>query len=206
MHWNGIIFHFLLCFSLLFFSQLFVRPPHVGPNYGGGNEDNGTSFKRSHACTPTLSALNPAASPPPTRTSTGDSCTLIGKSGSVSCGVTAPFSWVLVQKAVCALQESISQSCISSAALWWGEWWPPPRGLMPYPSLLHPEPLSLFVFTSVCSLCLIQWNYEPCCVGPPEMGHGGEFWQNVVLWRGQWQITLVFLAWEPHEWYEQTKR
>ena len=29
------------------------------------------------------------------------------------------------------------------------------------------------------SLGLTQWNYEPCCVGPPKrMGHGGEFWQN----------------------------
>ena len=26
-------------------------------------------------------------------------------------------------------------------ALWWSEWLPPPRGLMPYPGLLHPEPL-----------------------------------------------------------------
>ena len=31
------------------------------PNYGGGNEDNGTSFKRSHAYTATLSNPDPAA-------------------------------------------------------------------------------------------------------------------------------------------------
>ena len=31
--------------------------------------------------------------PPPTCASAGDSWTLTGKSGSVSCGVTAPFSW-----------------------------------------------------------------------------------------------------------------
>ena len=31
------------------------------PNYGGGNEDNGASFKRPHACTAALSAPNPAA-------------------------------------------------------------------------------------------------------------------------------------------------
>ena len=31
------------------------------PNYGGGNEDNVTSLKRSHACTVTLSIPNPAA-------------------------------------------------------------------------------------------------------------------------------------------------
>ena len=39
----------------------------------------------------------------------------MGKSGSVSCGVTALFSWVPVHtSSVFALQESVSQSCISS--------------------------------------------------------------------------------------------
>ena len=28
-------------------------------------------------------------------------------------------------------------------AVWWGQWQSPPRGLMPYPSLLHTEPLPL---------------------------------------------------------------
>ena len=29
--------------------------------------------------------------------------------------------------------------------------------------------------------CLTQWNFEPCRVEHPRwMGHGGEFWQNVV--------------------------
>ena len=35
------------------------------------------------------------------------------------------------------------------------------------------------------------------------MGHGGEFWQNVVHWRKAWQTTSVFLPWEPHEQYEK---
>ena len=35
----------------------------------------------------------------------------------VSCGLTAPFSWVLVYTgSVCALQESISQPCVSSGS------------------------------------------------------------------------------------------
>ena len=38
------------------------------------------------------------------------------------------------------------------------------------------------------------------------MGHGGEFWQNVVHWRREWQKTSVFLPWEPHEQYEKGKR
>ena len=51
----------------------------------------------------------PCSRPPPTHASTRDSQTLTGKSGSVSCGVTAPFSWVLVHTdSVCAHQESVS--------------------------------------------------------------------------------------------------
>ena len=52
-----------------------------------------TSSKRAHART--SAALQ---RPPLTQASPGDSCTLPGKSGSVSCGVTAPFSWVQVHK------------------------------------------------------------------------------------------------------------
>ena len=54
-----------------------------------------TSFKRSHAhmihsVPPTLQQAAP------NHASAGDSWTLMGKSGSVSCGVTAPIAWVLV--------------------------------------------------------------------------------------------------------------
>ena len=37
------------------------------------------------------------------------------------------------------------------------------------------------------------------------MGHGREFWQNVVHRRRQWQTTSIFLPWEPHEKYEKEK-
>ena len=37
------------------------------------------------------------------------------------------------------------------------------------------------------------------------MGHGGEFWQNVVHWRREWQTISVFLLWERHEQYEKAK-
>ena len=43
----------------------------------------------------------PCSRPPLTHTSTGDSWTFTGKSESVSCGVTAPFSWVLVHTGFC---------------------------------------------------------------------------------------------------------
>ena len=29
------------------------------------------------------------------------------------------------------------------------------------------------------------------------MGHGWEFWQNVVHWKREWQTTSAFLPWEP---------
>ena len=37
------------------------------------------------------------------------------------------------------------------------------------------------------------------------MGHGGEFWQNVVHWRREWQAASVCLPWEPQEQYEKAK-
>ena len=76
-------------------------------NYGGGNEDNG-DLLQNIPCTHCYTQCPQPCSRPPTHTSTGDSWTLTGKSGSVSCGVTAPFSWVLVCTCfVCALQASV---------------------------------------------------------------------------------------------------
>ena len=60
------------------------------PNYGGGNEDNGNLLQK-FPCTHCRPQCPPPCSrPPPTHASAGDSWTLIGKSGSVSYGVTAP--------------------------------------------------------------------------------------------------------------------
>ena len=57
----------------------------------------------------------PCSRPPLTHASAVDSWTLTGKSGSVSFGVTAPFSWVLVHKVLFVLSKSLfSQSCVSS--------------------------------------------------------------------------------------------
>ena len=71
---------------------------HLGPNFGGVNEDNGdllqkVPYRHCHTQRP-----QPCSRPPPTHASTGDSWTPTGKSRTVSCGVTAPFSWVLVHK------------------------------------------------------------------------------------------------------------
>ena len=37
---------------------------------------------------------------------------------------------------------------------------------------------------------------------PRWTGHGGEFWQNMVHWRREWQTASVFLPWESQELYE----
>ena len=74
-----------------------------------------TSFKRSHACTATLSASRPCSRPPPTHASSRNSQTPTGKSGEVSC--TAPFSWSwCTQGFVCALRESVSPVLCK---FWW---------------------------------------------------------------------------------------
>ena len=70
-------------------------------NYGGGDEDNGDLLQKvscTHWC---AQCPQPWSRPPPTHASTRDSWTLMGKSGSVSCGVTAPFSWILVHTSFC---------------------------------------------------------------------------------------------------------
>ena len=85
------------------------------PNYGGGNEDKGNLFQKvpgTHCCT---QCPRPCSRLLLTHTSAGDSWTLMANFGTVSCGVTAPFSWSwCTQSSVCALQESVSQSCVSS--------------------------------------------------------------------------------------------
>ena len=69
------------------------------PNYVGDKEDNGDLPQKvlcTHCCVPLT-----LQKPPPTHGSAGDSRTLTGKCGSVSCGVTAPFSWILVHTRFC---------------------------------------------------------------------------------------------------------
>ena len=52
----------------------------------------------------------PGSRPPLTHASTGDFWTLTGKSGSVSCVVTAPFSWVLMHTRFCLCLSRVSVS------------------------------------------------------------------------------------------------
>ena len=71
------------------------------PNHGGDNEDNGDLLQKvlfMHYCT---QGPRPCSRPLPTHFSARDSWTLMNKSGSVSYGVTVPFSWVLVCTRFC---------------------------------------------------------------------------------------------------------
>ena len=83
------------------------------PNDGRGNEDNDDLLQKvpCHTQHPL-----PCSRPPPTHTSTGDSWTLMGKSGSVSCRVTAPFCWVLGMHKVLFVpfKSLFPQSCVNS--------------------------------------------------------------------------------------------
>ena len=110
------------------------------PNYDGGNEDKGQPPSKGpmHAHTHALlDCPQPSSRPPLTHTSTGNSWMLMHKSESVSCGVTAPFSWVLVCTGfVWALSESVYPVLCK---FWWlcgGV-----NGDLLQNGLLHPEPL-----------------------------------------------------------------
>ena len=81
------------------------------PSYSGGNEDNSDLLQK----VPYTQSPQLCIRPPPTHTSARDSWTCMGKSGSVSCGVTALFSWVLVHTRFCLCPLRVfPQSCISS--------------------------------------------------------------------------------------------
>ena len=40
---------------------------------------------------------------------------------------------------------------------------------------------------------------------PRQTGHGGEFWQNVIYWKREWQTTSAFSPREPYEQCEKEK-
>ena len=73
----------------------------LSSNYDGGNEDDGTSFKRSSAHTAELSTptLHQATADPSLRQRLLDTLRQVWVS--LSCGDTAPFSWVLVHTRFC---------------------------------------------------------------------------------------------------------
>ena len=82
------------------------------PNYGGGNEDNGNLLQKV-LCT---QCPQPCSRPPATHASAetpGHSRASLGQSP-VGSLLLSPVSWCL-QGSVCAFQESISHSCVTSS-------------------------------------------------------------------------------------------
>ena len=131
----------------------------------------------------------PCSRAPRTHVSARDSWTLMGKSGSVSCGVIAPFSSVLVHKVLFVPTKSSFPSPVwVLVALWWGQWWPCPRGLMPHRGLLHLEPLALWQATadpclhrrpSNTVLAQSLWDLlvcTRCCLSPLWISDGYGIW------------------------------
>ena len=103
-----------------------------------------SSFKRSHACTATLSA-------PTLQPATTDPCLhqrLLGTHGQIWVSLLWGHCFLLgpgVHKVLFVPSKCLfPQSCVSSGSSVVGLMRPPARGLMPYPSLLHPEPLPLW--------------------------------------------------------------
>ena len=78
------------------------------------NADNGAllhKFSSMHCCT---QCLHRCHRPPLTHASARASGTLMGKPGSVSCGVTTPFSWVLVHTRFYLCPQRVCfPSCVS---------------------------------------------------------------------------------------------
>ena len=80
---------------------------NLRPNYGEVNDigDLLQEVPCMHCCT---QCPQPCSRPLLIHISAGDSWTLMGKSGAVSCGVTAPFSWVLVLTRLCLSPLNVS--------------------------------------------------------------------------------------------------
>ena len=90
---------------------------NLGPNYGGGNEGNGDLLQKVPCRHCYTQCPQPCSRPTLNHASTGDTQTLLGKPGSVSYGVTAPFSWVLVCTRFCLSPPRVCFPVLCKS--WW---------------------------------------------------------------------------------------
>ena len=120
----------------------------------------------------------PLSRPPLTHTSAGDSWTLLGKSGSVSCGVTAPFSWALVHTTFCLCPPRVYFPVLCKFWLYGG-----------VNDDLHQEGLC---HNRVCC------NQSPCPCGSPLLTHTSIGDAPAVLsqslW-GPWVLVHIRFVW-----------
>ena len=98
-------------------NQFFSPVICLGPNYGGGHEDNGNLLQKVPCMHCYTQCPQPCSRPPPTDASSRNSWVLRGKSGSVSCGVTALFSCILVCTSFCLCSPSICFPVLCK--FWW---------------------------------------------------------------------------------------
>ena len=156
-----------------------------------GNEDNGDSLKRSHARTATLSAPNPVAGhhrPTPLPETPGHPQAIWG---SLLWGHCSFLLGPGAQGSVCALQESISQSCVSSGSSIVGliatsskRAYPVPKSAAPRapaPAADHRQPVPPQEMLKHSSICL--------CGVPGSWGAQGLFEPSECLWQ-EWSLIL----------------
>ena len=130
-----------------------------------------TSFKMSHAHTATLSAPSSATGhrqPTPPPETPGHSRASLDQPlvGSL---LLSPGSWC-TQGFICAT-KSVSPVLYKFLWLYGSWWWPPPRGLMLHPALLHPEPCPAAVHHSPAPP-LEMLRHSPVSVSVGSLGPG----------------------------------
>ena len=96
LFWWAMLRKLLIQFSVDGWSFFPTPAIYLGPNYDGGNEDNGELPQKIPCMYCYSPCPQPCSRPPLTHAFAGDSQTSTGKSRTVSCGITVPFSWVLV--------------------------------------------------------------------------------------------------------------
>ena len=169
-------------------------------NYGGDNEDNSDLLWKVPLMHCSTQYPRHRSRPPLTHASARDSWTLTGKSGSVSCGVTVPFSWVMVHTRFCLCPPRVcfpvlwkfgssivglmmisskrAYDILRSAA----PRVPAPAAGPCWPVSSQEAPLWLSSKESTCQC----------------RRHGFNPWVKKIPWRRKWQPTPVFLPGKYH--------
>ena len=143
----------MLCKSLIQFSiygwSCVPSLLFTWPNYAGGDEDDGDLLQKISCMNFYTQCPQSCSRPPLTHASTGDSWTVTGKSGPVSCEVTAPFSCVLVHTKFCLCPPRVYfpvlykfwqlYGRVNGDLLQEGLYHPQVCCTQPYSSLQHPD-------------------------------------------------------------------
>ena len=162
----------------------------------------------------------PCSRPPPNHTSARASWTLMGKSWSVSCGVTVPFSWVLVHRRFLFMPSKslFPQSCVSSGGSMVGLMAASSRRAyaicrstvprVPVPAAAHcwPVPLEEILKHSltqslgpgmhkVCVLVALLQRIR--CLGEEHRRHGFDPWSQKIPWKATKPMHHNYWAYAP---------